>query len=130
MICIYDYKILALCHNYLTKFNSNPIKKISNFQLETISPHWLWFIAKVVNEGEQIILGRALQLLVSYTDYGRPTKPFFIEIPNLKGLGRQIEQIIWGAFGVFSGGFISTHFGTESSLSMFSINQPLLLQKN
>ena len=32
------------------------------------------------------------------TDYGRPTKPFFIEIPNLC-LGRQFGQIHFGAFG-------------------------------
>ena len=32
---------------------------------------------------------------------------------------------IWGIFGRF----ISTHFGTVGSLSMFSINQPLFLQK-
>ena len=32
---------------------------------------------------------------------------------------------IWGIFGQF----ISTHFGTVSPLSMFSINQPLFLQK-
>jgi hypothetical protein len=35
------------------------------------------------------------------TDYGRPMKPFFIEIQNL-GLGRQIGQINSAAFGVFS----------------------------
>jgi hypothetical protein len=36
-----------------------------------------------------------------------------------------------GAFGVFMADwrFISTHFGTVSPLSMFSINQPLFLQK-
>ena len=33
------------------------------------------------------------------------------------------------AFGVFYSQFISTHFGTVSPVSMFSINQPLFLQK-
>ena len=51
------------------------------------------------------------------TDYGRPMMPFFIEI--LLNLG------IWGTFGWF----ISTHFGTVSLLSTFSIDQPLFLQK-
>ena len=32
-------------------------------------------------------------------------KPFFIEIPKLLGLGRQFEQINFGAFGVFSADF-------------------------
>ena len=34
----------------------------------------------------------------------------------------------WGIWGIF-GRFISTHFGTVSPLSMFSFNQPLVLQK-
>ena len=34
----------------------------------------------------------------------------------------------WGIWGIF-GQTISTHFGTVSHLSMFSINQPLFLQK-
>ena len=34
----------------------------------------------------------------------------------------------WGIWGIF-GRFISTHFGTVSPLSMFSIIQPLFLQK-
>jgi hypothetical protein len=46
-------------------------------------------------------------------------KPFFHRNPKLLGLGRQIEQINYGAFGVFS----------VSPLSMFVINQPLLLQE-
>ena len=33
--------------------------------------------------------------------------------------------VIWGIFGQF----ISTHYGTVSPLSMFFINQPLILQK-
>ena len=45
------------------------------------------------------------------------------------GLGQTIwADKFWGIWGIFSR-FISTHFGTVSSLSMFSINQPLFLQK-
>ena len=51
-----------------------------------------------------------------HTDYGRPIKLFFIEIPNF-----------WGIWGIFER-FISNHFGTVIPLSMFSINQ-LFLQK-
>jgi hypothetical protein len=52
-------------------------------------------------------------------------KPF----SSKSGLG----QTIWvdkfgGIWGIF-GQFISTHFGTVSHLFMFSINQPLFLQK-
>ena len=49
------------------------------------------------------------------TDYGRPMKPFFIEIPNFCAWADKF----WGIFGQF----ISTHFGTVNPLSMFSINQ-------
>jgi hypothetical protein len=38
--------------------------------------------------------------MVFATDYGRPIKPFFIEITNL-GFGRQSGQINFRAFGVF-----------------------------
>jgi hypothetical protein len=49
-------------------------------------------------------------------------KPFFIEIPNW-------SDKFWGIWGIFCR-FISTHFGTVSPLSKFSINQSLFLQKN
>ena len=46
------------------------------------------------------------------------------------GLGQTIwADKFWGIWGIF-GRFISTHFCTVSPLSMFSINQPLFLQKN
>ena len=46
-------------------------------------------------------------------DYGRPMKPF--------GLGQTIwADTFWGILVIF-GQFISTHFGTVSPLSMFSI---------
>ena len=57
------------------------------------------------------------------TDNGRPMKPFFIEIQNFLGLGRQIG--LWGIFDQT----ISIHFGAVSPLSMFSIIQPLFLQR-
>ena len=44
--------------------------------------------------------------------------------PQTFGLCRQFGQINFGAFGVFL-----AHIGTMSPLSMFSINQPLFLQK-
>ena len=43
---------------------------------------------------------------------------------------RTFGQINSGAFGIFFGWTISTHFGTVSPLSMFSIIQPLFLQKS
>jgi hypothetical protein len=52
---------------------------------------------------------------------------FVIEIQL--GLTRQIKQINSGEFGKFLAKTISTHFGTVSPLSMFSIIQLLLLQK-
>ena len=58
-----------------------------------------------------------------------PNEAFLHRNPKLLGLGRQFEQIYVGAFGAIFSQFISTHFGTVSPLSMFSINQPLILQK-
>ena len=52
-------------------------------------------------------------------------KPFFIEIQSFWAWADKFWDI-WGIFGQT----ISTHFGTVSPLSMFSIIQPLFLQKN
>jgi hypothetical protein len=51
-------------------------------------------------------------------------KPFLIEIQNFWAW----EDKFWGIWGVF-GRTISTHVDTVSPLSMFSIIQPLFLQK-
>ena len=53
---------------------------------------------------------------------------FFHQNPKLLGLDRQFGRAdkFWGIFGQF----ISTHFGAVGVSSMFSINQPLFLQKN
>ena len=48
-------------------------------------------------------------------------KPFSIEIPNC----RAWADNFWGIWGSF-GRFISTHFGTVSPLSLFSINSKYL----
>ena len=46
------------------------------------------------------------------------------------GLGQTFwAETFWGVCDIF-GQTLSTRFGTVSSLSMFSINQPLFLQKN
>ena len=55
-------------------------------------------------------------------------KPFFIEIPNFWAWADKLGREILGYLGIF-GQTISTHFGTVSPLSMFSIIQPLFLQK-
>ena len=47
-------------------------------------------------------------------------KPFIIE--------KNWADKFWSIWSIF-GGFISTHYGNVSPLSMFSINQPLFLQK-
>ena len=58
-----------------------------------------------------------------------PGEAFCHGNPKLLGLGQQIVLIIfWGICGIF-GQTISTHFGTVSHLSMFSIMRPLFLQK-
>ena len=58
-----------------------------------------------------------------------PNEAFFHQNPKLLGLGQTIwPDKFWGIWGIFEQ-FIGTHFGTVSPLSMFSINQPLFLQK-
>ena len=62
----------------------------------------------------------------------RPMKPFFIEIQNFLGLGRQIGLINSGAFGVFLAELsasILVQCTAVSPLPMFSIISPLFLQK-
>ena len=59
-------------------------------------------------------------------DYGRPMKPFSLKLDSF-GLGQtNWADKFWGLFIQT----ISTHFGTVSPLSMFSIIQPLFLKKN
>jgi hypothetical protein len=52
-------------------------------------------------------------------------KPFFITIPNFGAWADNLGYKFWGIWGIF-GRFIKTHFGTVSSLSMFSINKSLI----
>ena len=63
------------------------------------------------------------------TDYGRQIKTFFHLNPEFFVHGQtNWADKFWGIWGIF-GQFIRTHFGTVIPLSMFSINQPLFLQK-
>ena len=51
-------------------------------------------------------------------DYGRPMKPFFIEIP-IFGLGQTIwANKFWGIWGIFDR-FISADFGTAAPYIAF-----------
>ena len=59
-----------------------------------------------------------------------PNEAFFHPKAKLLGLGRQFGQISFGAFGVLSADLSAPILvNTLSLLSMFSINQPLFLQK-
>jgi hypothetical protein len=55
-------------------------------------------------------------------------KPFFIKIQTFGHGKTNCADKFWGIWGIF-GQTISTHFGTVSPLSMFSIIQPLFLQQ-
>ena len=69
-----------------------------------------------------------LNPLYRLTDYRHPERAFFQKSRTF-GLGQTFwAEIFWSIWGIF-GRTISTHFGTVSSLSMFSIIQPLFLQK-
>ena len=66
--------------------------------------------------------------MMLHMDYGHPMKPFLSKALTF-GLGQTIwDDKLWGIWDIF-GRFISTHFGTVSPLFMYSINQPLFLQK-
>jgi hypothetical protein len=54
--------------------------------------------------------------------------PFFIEIQNFWASAKNRADKFWSIWDIF-GQTISTHFGTVSPLSKFSIIQPLFLQK-
>ena len=59
----------------------------------------------------------------------RTPRELFFQKSRTFGLEQTFwTEIFWGIWGIF-GQNISTHFGTVSSLSMFSIIQPLFLQK-
>ena len=59
----------------------------------------------------------------------RPNQALFLSKSQTFGLGQTIwADKFWAIWGIF-GRFISTHFGTMSPLSMFSINRSLFLQK-
>ena len=58
-----------------------------------------------------------------------PNEAFFSLKSRTFGLGQtNWADKFWGIWGIF-GHTINTHFGTVSPLSMFSIIQPLFLQK-
>ena len=59
------------------------------------------------------------------TDYRHPMNPFFIEIQNFWAWQTNWADKFWVIWGIFSQ-TISNHFGT---VTMFSIIQPLFLQK-
>ena len=54
-----------------------------------------------------------------------PNDAFFFKIPNFCAWADKF----WGIWGIFKQ-FISTHFGTVSPLSMFSINLPFYKKLN
>ena len=72
-----------------------------------------------------------LFILANYHEHGLRThnEAFFHWNPELLGLCRQIVQINSVVFGGIFGQTFSTYFGTVSPLSMFSIIQPIFLQK-
>ena len=58
-----------------------------------------------------------------------PNEAFFLSKSQSFELGQSIWAVrFWGIWGI-SGRFIRNRFDTVSPLSMFSINQPLFLQK-
>jgi hypothetical protein len=59
----------------------------------------------------------------SYHGLWTPNEAFSLEIQNFWAWADKFWDI-WG----ISGQFISTHFGTVSPFSMFSISQPIFLQ--
>ena len=61
-------------------------------------------------------------------DYKHPDRALFSKIPNFWAWADKLGRKFWGIWSIY-GRFISTHFGTVGSMSMFSMNQILFLQK-
>ena len=80
-------------------------------------------------EGRRSCLCIIVKSTYCYTNYGRPMKPFFHQNPELLCLGRQIGQVNSRALGYFRPNCQRTRFSKVSPLFMFSIIQPLFLQK-
>ena len=67
-------------------------------------------------------------MIITFTDYGRPMKPFSLKFRTFRLGQTDWADKFWGIWVIF-GQTISTHLGTVSSLSMFSIIQPSFIQK-
>ena len=100
-------------------------KKGSEIKEKLIRNYFFW---KYQLQLKLLVLGPNWTQVHQSTNYGRPMKPFFIEIQNFWAWADRANQanIFWGIFGQT----ISTHFDTVSPLFMFSIIQPLFLQKS
>jgi hypothetical protein len=77
----------------------------------------------------RLILSRSVVCLCTETQTMDAQWSLFSSKSQTFGLGQTIwADKFWGIWSIFRQ-FISTHFGTVSSWSMFSINQLLFLQK-
>ena len=110
---------LSKCHEKFltTKSHSRTANK---YQLVVKNPILMWANTAIVSCSQPHVFAHGLRT---------SNEAFF----SLKSKNFGLGQTIWvdkicGIGGIF-GQFISTHFGTVSPLSMFSINQPLFLQK-
>jgi hypothetical protein len=70
-----------------------------------------------------------LSLLALMRGLRTPNEASFHQNPQFLRLGRQFGQINFGAFGVIPANLSAPILVLLSPLSMFSINQPLFLQK-
>ena len=127
--CLFwNWKIYQHSNSYV-----HYIFKYLRNQLESKNiPNWMWSILQVCTYFPCISHVFPMYF-PSFPDISQVHYFFkyFPGIPKLLGLGRQIGQIHFGAFGVFSAklsALISTHIGTVSPLSLVFIIQPLFLQ--
>ena len=110
-------------HSYINKSSKiRPIIYISCVQMIYKCKFVLCLMCCIMDWLEREEMGTS-------TDYGHPERVFFFRKSQTFGLGQtNWAEKFWGIWGIF-GRFFSTHFGTVGSLSVFSINQPLFLQK-
>ena len=117
---------LGLC---LNKLSTNLKKKRACSH--SIKPCFLYENKKVQTFEHRFLCSASYPVTETMTankDYGRTMKHFSLK-SRIFGLGQTNQaDKFWGIWGIFCQ-TISTHFGRVSPLSMFSIIQPLFLQK-
>ena len=122
-----DISCLHVNWSHVTNHIKNKLKHLIVYE-KMRTCVWASFIFILHIKEYQTVYTKKYNVMMENTDYGLPMKSFSLKSRTF-GFGQtNWTDKFWGIWVIF-GLFISTHFGTVSPLYMFSINQPLFLQK-